>query len=755
MKRNLFTNALFGALTSVSVSAQQPPPLQLNVPYSCPGNTIVVVKHCENRNGTEVCSLVKGAPNGPLGNEISMPKAQAAAIGLVCSTSGSAAQPKNATAQAASSDYTNDLPSVERVKAEIKGSDPTDSLARQVAVFTYLVSYIDRIKYNRTVSGNYTPGEQKMMGAYRLAAYQMSQEYAKTHSPTEAQAFERLHGQYEMNSAFYKDWTKRLIGPQSAAAYKGAEGDLAASGQRHYEKEMADYKRDSAAQQAADKQISGTQGLSNDPTAVATRRCLELGGSNAGCMGKGLTSGFMDLIGFGAKAQEEFIGPGRAGVVLSGVYKNPAVVTTLGFGENGVFINSCGKLVDDQHSYTIDKRPGSTRVTIDNTPSPIVLTMRPDGELIGPGLVDVKGLIITGYHTVTTTQMINGFRAAPDQCNGPCQTVSQVPDYSPAVARCAIGSLAMPPAPKPAPAGAKPADNSGLTSLITGVADMMAPGGGAALGAGVGLRMTGKYSDGRLLLDFGGNSLVIDCGQAHVRQPYTVDNTPDALLVHVQNSGGPFTLALQPDNSLRGAGSTTVNGRLVTGMNGDDVAFAQHSETCDVGTFRPNTGATPATSVATSAATPAPAVPASGAAATGGASMRLAISSSFPGGANPLAGKGVTLMTERFDTVLRKIGAPIAANQTPGRAAIEYAANCLPPKSCPSYASAMHPYYVGKGTFDSSGKIVLTVPVPEGTYFVFCSAVGPDGPLIWDVPTTLKAGDNTVTLSAGNAELIH
>src|SRR5439155_10312543 len=196
-------------------------------------------------------------------------------------------------------------------------------------------------------------------------------------------------------------------------------------------------------------------------------------------------------------------------------------------------------------------------------------------------------LIITGYHTVTTTQMINGFRAAPDQCNGPCQTVSQVPDYSPAVARCAIGSLAMPPAPKPAPAGAKPADNSGLTSLITGVADMMAPGGGAALGAGVGLRMTGKYSDGRLLLDFGGNSLVIDCGQAHVRQPYTVDNTPDALLVHVQNSGCPFTLALQPDNSLRGGGSTTVNGRLVTGMNGDDVAFAQHSETCDVGTFLP------------------------------------------------------------------------------------------------------------------------------------------------------------------------
>src|SRR5258708_1923498 len=180
--------------------------------------------------------------------------------------------------------------------------------------------------------GAFTPGEQKMMGAYRLAAYQMSQDYAKTHAPAEAAAFERLHGQYEMNDVFYKDWSKRLIGPQSAAAYKGAEAGLAASGQKHYEQEMADYKRDSAAQQAADKQIFGTQGLSNDPTAVATRRCLELGGSSVGCMGKGFTSGLMDLIGFGAEAQEEFTGPGKAGVVLSGVYKNPAVATTLGFG---------------------------------------------------------------------------------------------------------------------------------------------------------------------------------------------------------------------------------------------------------------------------------------------------------------------------------------------------------------------------------------------------------------------------------------
>jgi hypothetical protein len=755
MKTSVISIVMLGFTTSPLLSAQQAPPLQLNVPYNCPGNMVVVVKHCEKRGEAEVCSLVKGTPNGPLGDEMSMPKAQAAALGLMC-TQGGAAQggtaASTAKAQPASSDYTNDLPSVERVKAEIKGSDATDTLARQAAVFNYLVSYIDRIKYNRTVRGDFTPGEQKMMGAYRLAAYQMSQDYAKTHSPAEAAAFERLHGQYEMNDVFYKDWAKRLIGPQSASAYKEAEAGLAASGKRHYQQEMTDYKRDSAAQQAADKQIFGTQGLSNDPTAVATRRCLELGGSNAGCVGKGMKSGFMDLIGFGDKEQEELIGPGGAGVVLSGIYKNGATTTSLAF--NGpVSIDGCGKLVSDPHQYTIDKRSGSVRITVENEPNPIVLTLRPDGGLIGPGLVDVKGRIISGYHTVTTTQMIDGYRASPDQCNGPCQTVTQVPDYSPATARCVIGSLAMPPPPKPAPAGAQSADNSGMLGMITGLADMMAPGGSASFDGGGGLRMAGKYSGGTLLLDFSGNSLVLDCGQAHVRATYTVENAPSTFLVHVQNPGGPFTLALQPDNSLRGAGSTTVNGKLVTGMNGDDVAFAPHSETCDVGTFHPKTGATPTASVATASPAPAPAVP-SVPAAVGGASMKLAISSSFPGGANLLAGKGVTLMSERFDTLLRKIGAPIAANDTPGRAAAEYSANCLPPKNCPSYAAAMHPYYVGKGNFDSTGKIVFTLPVPAGTYFVFCSAVGPNGPLIWDVPTMMKAGENAITLTAENAELI-
>ena len=61
-------------------------------------------------------------------------------------------------------------------------------------------------------------------------------------------------------------------------------------------------------------------------------------------MGKGLSAGMMDMIGFGADAQESLMGPGRAGVVLKGFYKNPGTVTTLDFAEDGVSIDGCGKL---------------------------------------------------------------------------------------------------------------------------------------------------------------------------------------------------------------------------------------------------------------------------------------------------------------------------------------------------------------------------------------------------------------------------
>ena len=179
-------------------------------------------------------------------------------------------------AQATNPAYLAGAPTVDRVKAEIHGSNPTDSLARQVAVFVYLGTVLDRMRMQRGYSAPWTPDEQRISGAYRLAAYQTSQDYAKTHTPDEAKAFERLHGQYEMDSKFYDEWYHGLLSAQFRAAYEGGQAKDAAHAKAHFDAEKRQYDEDVARQKAPETSQRGS--LYNDPGAKAARRCLEPGG---------------------------------------------------------------------------------------------------------------------------------------------------------------------------------------------------------------------------------------------------------------------------------------------------------------------------------------------------------------------------------------------------------------------------------------------------------------------------------------------
>jgi hypothetical protein len=644
----------------------------------------------------------------------------------------------SALAQPAGPNYTADMPSVERVKAEIKGSDANDTLARQVAVFVYLSAYIQRIKYNRTVRGPYTPEEQKAMGAYDLASYQISQDYAKSHTPAEAQAFERLHGQYEMNGEFQKDWTKRLMGPQSTAAYKSAVTQLGVRQAEHVEGiKRANEEAVRASNTPADR--------TTDPTAVATRRCLELGGTSVACLGKGMGAGFMDMIGINLK---ELTGPGKAGLVLSGQFHNPSAVTALNFTTDTVTIAGCGKLVEDPHLYNIAKGPNALIVTVDNEPRPLVMPIRPDGGLAGPGVVDVKGRVITGYHIETSTLYINGQPAVGGSCGGVCTTSTRVPDYAPKIERCTIGPLNAPP-PLPPETTSKGTD-AGLVGLLLGSLETFAP------PAVPGLRMTGQFSSGALKLDFTENSVTLDCGQAHVRQPYTVENAPAESRVHVQNAGGPFTLTLLPNRTLRGSGSTTVNGRLVTGMQGDNVTFAPHSERCEIGSFvQPQTvPASPGSATAASAASAtAPAASPTPSLIPPGSAL-LRVSTNFPKGPNPLTGKAVFLYKDSLVNVLRKAGASVAPGATSGLAFRDAMKSCQPPANCNAVSAAMEPFIAGRALIDIDGRALIIPPVPPGRYYVSASTQNGNAVLVWDIKVDLKAGDNSIVLDPNTAETI-
>lgn len=693
----------------------------------------------------------------------------------------------------------SDMPSVERVKTEIKGSDPTDTLARQAAVFIYLQTIIDRIKYNRTVRGPYTPEEQKLRSDYSLAAYQISQDYAKTHTPDEAKAFERLHGQYEMDGAFYKDWSTRLIGKQATATYNNTLGEMGTRQQAHYNQEMDQYKKDTAAMQEANRQIYGNSaGMSQDPTAVATRRCLELGGSSMACMGKGIGAGFMGLIGVDTS---ELMGPEPAGVVLHGLFKSAGTKTTLGFNSASVAFGNCGTLDEAGAPYTVEKRPGAVRIIVHNEPAPFTLAMRPDGGLVGPGPVDITGRVIVGYNNTTTQYYRDGASVGAGyaaECGGPCRTTTSTPIYKPKTERCTIGSYNAPSPPPPSTPQSEAPESSGLMGMLTGVFDT----GEMKWPIPPGLRMTGQYSNGRMLVEFSPATVIVDCGEAHVRLPYTVENTADRFLVHIDNSsGGAFTLAVEPDNILRGTGSTTVVGRLVSGMQGENVTFRPHSETCEVGAFRPKTGSPGTTKVAGGAtaapaasvsvgpsasasapatyAAPAPsgaasgplispaassamvasstasrAVPTGPARGTEGtrAAMRVLISSQFDGGANPMAGEVVWVMRDRMDAVLRSLGAPIPANATPAQAWATFATACKN-TNCSPLLAQLKTHVVTATKLDAAGKATIsTQSAATGTYYLFAQVRATDSVLVWDLPANLSAGDNNVTFTAANAE---
>jgi len=680
----------------------------------------------------------------------------------------------NAPAQALS-----DMPAVERVKAEIKGSDAADTLARQAAVFDGLVEYVKRIKNSRTVRGPFTPEEQKFSQDYSLASYQISQQYEKTHTPAETQAFGTLRNRYEMDGAFEHDWRTRLLGKQATATYNAALGSLAAGQQQHYQQEMGQTK------QAMERQQTPGGSDPNDPTGVAIRRCLELGGSSLGCIGKGMNTGMLSLIGMGGMDTSKMLGPGPARIVLHGTYERPGEKTSLEFSISRVAIAGCGSLDASQTSptYEVQKQPGTVRVVVNNSPRPFTLLIGPDGRMTGPGMVDVTGQTIVGWTTQTTQTYKNGVSVGAGvaaECGGFCRSTTQSPIYRPKTERCSIGTYNAPPPPPPHDPKADAMSNSpagmilGLVTYTNGGAEAM-----DNADAPRGLRMNGLYSDGRMKLQFSPKAVMLDCGQAHVLVPYTVENTPERILVRVDNNGGPFTLAMEPDNALHGSGSTTVNGRLVSGMQGQNVSFRALSESCTVGTLRPSQdsggtmqaagGASPFSALAggggptayaasapagsiPSNASPSPGRPASPAASAAG--MRVLISSTFPAGANPLAGQIVWLMRDRMDAVLRSLGAPIPANATPAQAWLAFAKWCQS-RDCKSMQESLGRLRLAQTTLDASGRATISSQsAAAGPYYFFALVASPAGALLWDVPANLSAGDNTVTFTPATAENI-
>jgi len=560
--------------------------LQFNVPYSCQDGVTRIISRCEkNARGGEVC-FWREEKNGQLivdrfnirsqmDGWLAMCKPPSPQPAATPAQPAAAAPPPMPVAQPGrplNPPYLAGMPAPDLVRQRIQGSSPVDTLARQVAVLNRLPRLIERMRMAPERGYNLTPDEQQAANAYNLTSYQLSQGYIKTATPDAAKAFQQLVGRYEDDPAVINQ-VFGLLSTATLADYRRVDGGANSQAAARAEEQRRQAEQARTPQAAP---VGGATAMANDPGRVEMRRCLELGGAEAECLGKGLTTGFMDFIG-GAPAQllkEAKSEANPPGVRIGGTFAGPAGLTLL-FDNASVNLTSCGKLIPSSRNYTVTKRGNQLQVEIDNAPKPLVMVLGPNNVFTGPAAFPITGQVIVGYRNVWVEQ-----RRVSDNTVVPgTGHWEQEPIYEPRTVNCGFASFRV------TDAAQSETSLTGLFSqILGGQADPAAQRSGTATAA-AGPRMGGTYAGGGFKVEFRATSAILDCGQAHVMSPYDVQNLVDRIVVTVRNQNAPVTLTLRPDGALAGSGSVDVAGRLVSGTNDTGITFTPHTERCSVGTL--------------------------------------------------------------------------------------------------------------------------------------------------------------------------
>jgi hypothetical protein len=584
-----FLMLVWVALVFLASSAIAQGQLQYNVPYRCPDGSYLIVTRCALTAAGQKCYWTPYHQNGQQSMEQQFtPEAQLESALGRCKADTSAAGA--ATAKAANTPdlatlvttptgristglnpaYLNGLPAVEVVKQVIQGSDPTDTLARQVAVFNTLSARIQHHLANNNHSFSFSPDEVKVKYAYDLASYQIEQEYKKTHTPAEANAFIGRHNRLESDFGIDKVIDTELLSATAVAENRTNDTQAFRQLKEHNELTEKEQQEAIAKAQAAARETPGQ--ASNDPTAVAIRRCLEMGGNELECVGKGMYKGMFGLI--GVDSDDLAYPNGRpVGLVLEGTY-GQAGAADLAFTDTTVR-PGCTALDANTSSYSITKQGASLMIQVANQPRSYTVVLSADGTMKGPGTVDVAGRIVTGYRHYTVVD----HRTSDWQIVGQHEVTE--PIYQATIKPCNMGTNMH--LRGPVAVGT-------LSNLLSGA---LAAAGGDKSGGGMktypgGPRMEGIYqTPGGLQMTFAPEAVVLDCGSAHAARSYTVETLPAAMRITIAGEA-PVTVALQPNGTLSGSGTATVSGRVISGQApGAGVTYRPVQASCPVSTLAP------------------------------------------------------------------------------------------------------------------------------------------------------------------------
>jgi hypothetical protein len=554
-------------------------PLQLNVPYRCQDGVTRTITRCERNARAEVCFWreqekggvterynVRSQMDGWLSTCTAEPPQTRAAAPPAAVASGQPSQGLNPP-------YLSGFPSVNTVKRSIQGSTPADTLARQIAVLNYLPRIIQRMqmvpgrRYNST-----TPDEQRLIDAYSLASYELSQSYVPSAAPQDAKAFQQTINRYEMNPAL-SDQMFGLLSPATLAEFGKIDAAASAQAQARIDQQRRENEQARAA--VSQSPTAGGRSLANDPGAVAMRRCLELGGSELECLGKGLTTGFTkSILGVDSIIPQST----TRGVRIGGTFKTASGLA-FDFDNENANINACGKLQGPAHEYSVTRRGDQLQVEIMTEPKPLVVLLGLDGRFTGPAVFDLSGDVIVGYNTYWVESRTSDNVVVPGSGHQ-----ERVPVWDRKIERCGFSVLR--------PTGPAKAEVSVVRELENATAALAGQGAPAPKSetaeAPAGPRFAGTYvGAGGLRFEFHATAVIVDCGDAHAVMPYAVQNFADRLVITVRGGSAPASLGLQADGTLRGSGSIDVTGRVVTGTNANGVTFAPRTARCAITQLTP------------------------------------------------------------------------------------------------------------------------------------------------------------------------
>jgi hypothetical protein len=579
-----------GATTAGTSTTQTSPDLEVNTPYQCPGGLTLTVFQCQRQGNQEAC-FVRAEQNGKFITQVPKPRAEIATQVKACKA-GTPFDPP----------YMAEFPSSYRVVQGMNVGKPAENVRRAIGAFYQLSEIIKVLAGQRSP----TPDEQKLLADYSRISTELAQAAAQKlpgeHFDLAANPYRYKPSDPKFGFEGIPVWTTFLspsMQTQFAQIIGGNNPQYQAAIQQEKLKALQQVQAGVQAAQAEQAEAN----MPKDAGSVAIRRCLEAGRSETECLGEGMKVGMNDLTG-GLMGELDKATKPSPGLRMSGNFSSSGFSISF---DDKIATFFCGALDPIPAAYSVE-RGSQISVKVGVSPKPITATLKADGKLVGPGPVQVAGVVPVGgsrggstgpsasayeVHSPTTTQekQISAGEAwqySPDQVhrNGADYSVTTQTANS-----SSDTSWAKPRAARPVVAKTERCNVATLTGTpVTKMSAAINQLTGSSAHRGdtipVGLRMFGRYeSKGGLNIDFEGDLATLECGRARSAEPYLVENNPGRIAIQVKNTAGAFTLVLQPDGTLSGSSSVDVAGKILTGTNGDQMTYAPVSGRCTLGTL--------------------------------------------------------------------------------------------------------------------------------------------------------------------------